>query len=739
MSDDNREKIASMTIGDALRKIEAGGEESLALLRMIEGNTKPAIVGKAVKNAMPIQQARKSIVSAVTAKPAVITQAAISRTRETSGRFVSKKPNEKIQPAQDQGKTLSEILKGGASKTWQEKKGDVKDIAGRAALGPMWDVGVQIKEAYQSTKEKSSQGTAGELRAWGVSKFGKKPGADKEAKAQATHAKAQAKHDKAEAESDKAEAKHDQHQAKADKAKAAVKAGAAGATVVNNGGGSGGGFLGNVASEVLGKKLGKGGLLKRAGSMGSTVASKGGSLLKGAGQLIGKSSMGAAVMEMAGGISLPLVAAAGAAAFGIQQMTKALMTGESDINNWFKKLTGLDAGKETQKDRDKAAKSEADNLANINKGRAPGTEIIKTADGQIVRADAKKNMENTAIELRKKGMSEEMITATLANVKKESGGISRTESMNYKNQSTDRMRTVFGSSTTGMSDEKLTALKNGPEDKLAEAMYGNGTKKGRDMGNTEAGDGYKFRGRGLVQLTGKGNYASMSQKLYGDDRLVRNPELANDSETAAKITAQYTSDRQKAAAKKLGFDPNTTNQAEANQISTQAVMGVGVDIKGKRAQEQLAIVDAASKSALVQGAVKATAGTSVAQVASTSAPTTTVTTPSTVTNSPKKKSVTTRPPVIQAAISSAPIQTAKTAITQGIPEYKRPPEPKSIQPEPPPNIEQLVAAVAQQQSQTAQQGKQQSSNSDKGPAAALPHIPTEFSDVQLTLMAYDRT
>lgn len=93
---------------------------------------------------------------------------------------------------------------------------------------------------------------------------------------------------------------------------------------------------------------------------------------------------------------------------------------------------------------------------------------------------------------------------------------------------------------------------------------------------------------------------------------------------------------------------------------------------------------------------------------------------------------------IQAAISSAPPpQESKTAITQGVPEYKLPPEPKSIQPEPPPSIEKLMAAAAQQQSQTAQQVSH-NSNRDKGPAAALPHIPTEFDDVTLTLMAYDR-
>ena len=32
-------------------------------------------------------------------------------------------------------------------------------------------------------------------------------------------------------------------------------------------------------------------------------------------------------------------------------------------------------------------------------------------------------------------------------------------------------------------------------------------------GDEESGDGYKFRGRGLIQLTGKSNYSSMAKDL----------------------------------------------------------------------------------------------------------------------------------------------------------------------------------------------------------------------------------
>lgn len=44
-------------------------------------------------------------------------------------------------------------------------------------------------------------------------------------------------------------------------------------------------------------------------------------------------------------------------------------------------------------------------------------------------------------------------------------------------------------------------------------------------GDEASGDGYRYRGRGYFQLTGKGNYAKFSKAVYGDDRIVKNPEL----------------------------------------------------------------------------------------------------------------------------------------------------------------------------------------------------------------------
>ena len=58
-----------------------------------------------------------------------------------------------------------------------------------------------------------------------------------------------------------------------------------------------------------------------------------------------------------------------------------------------------------------------------------------------------------------------------------------------------------------------------------------------DLGNVNPGDGYLFRGRGFVQLTGRLNYTKYGAALHLD--LVGNPELACEADNAAKIIAYY--------------------------------------------------------------------------------------------------------------------------------------------------------------------------------------------------------
>lgn len=47
----------------------------------------------------------------------------------------------------------------------------------------------------------------------------------------------------------------------------------------------------------------------------------------------------------------------------------------------------------------------------------------------------------------------------------------------------------------------------------------------KDLGNIFDGDGPRFKGRGLIMITGRYNYLDCSKALFGDDRLLSTPEL----------------------------------------------------------------------------------------------------------------------------------------------------------------------------------------------------------------------
>jgi putative chitinase len=54
-------------------------------------------------------------------------------------------------------------------------------------------------------------------------------------------------------------------------------------------------------------------------------------------------------------------------------------------------------------------------------------------------------------------------------------------------------------------------------ERIANLVYANRMNNG----NAGSGDGWKFRGRGIIQLTGKENYTACSQYIFKDDRLTK--------------------------------------------------------------------------------------------------------------------------------------------------------------------------------------------------------------------------
>lgn len=63
----------------------------------------------------------------------------------------------------------------------------------------------------------------------------------------------------------------------------------------------------------------------------------------------------------------------------------------------------------------------------------------------------------------------------------------------------------------------------------------------KDLGNVRSGDGVRFKGRGLLQVTGRDNYAACSRWMSGDENLfLDHPELlGSDPLFAARSAAWF--------------------------------------------------------------------------------------------------------------------------------------------------------------------------------------------------------
>ena len=78
---------------------------------------------------------------------------------------------------------------------------------------------------------------------------------------------------------------------------------------------------------------------------------------------------------------------------------------------------------------------------------------------------------------------------------------------------------------------------------IADFVYG-----GR-LGNAKD-EGYKYRGRGIIQLTGKNNYKYYGEKLNID--LVNNPDLAKEADTAIEIALLFWKEKECGLYAKMG-------------------------------------------------------------------------------------------------------------------------------------------------------------------------------------------
>lgn len=147
---------------------------------------------------------------------------------------------------------------------------------------------------------------------------------------------------------------------------------------------------------------------------------------------------------------------------------------------------------------------------------------------------------------------------------KETGGLGGPENTDYSGTSNQNIIKLFGepnsrrgtsksnpNNVNYMPPDKLNWLKSDPE-RFTQFIYSG--QKARIVPDAKQGyrmefvtpelaqqaqDAWNYRGRGHVQITGRDQYAKISQELFGDDRLLKNPDLLNEPATGLRASAAY--------------------------------------------------------------------------------------------------------------------------------------------------------------------------------------------------------
>lgn len=121
------------------------------------------------------------------------------------------------------------------------------------------------------------------------------------------------------------------------------------------------------------------------------------------------------------------------------------------------------------------------------------------------------------------------IAMILAQTHEETGGYQRVEeNLNYK---PNRLMQVWPGRFPSLALAQQVASKG----KVGIANYVYGNRK--DLGNTQPGDGFKFRGRGYIQLTGRSNYQDL--KTHTGIDAVNDPDQLTTPDGAAESSLFY--------------------------------------------------------------------------------------------------------------------------------------------------------------------------------------------------------
>jgi putative chitinase len=131
----------------------------------------------------------------------------------------------------------------------------------------------------------------------------------------------------------------------------------------------------------------------------------------------------------------------------------------------------------------------------------------------------------------------ERVAGFLSQIGHESGGLAALqENLNYR---VEALLTLFGRHRISEADARRYGRapgQNANQEMLANILYG-GEFGRKNLGNTQPGDGWRFRGRGLKQLTGRSNYRRCGEAI-GED-LIGSPERLLEPAFAARSAGWF--------------------------------------------------------------------------------------------------------------------------------------------------------------------------------------------------------
>ena len=187
-------------------------------------------------------------------------------------------------------------------------------------------------------------------------------------------------------------------------------------------------------------------------------------------------------------------------------------------------LSQKDKGMTLSSDTDKESKS--DDVSNEQPTGDTGKVLLQ---GNFD-SEQKRNIELMIDYMEKSGITDPLTQIGILSVISKESGFKPKSEVSYANTSNSRIKSIFGSRVAKYSDSELNTLKSDPE-KFFNVVYA------KTVGNQGGGDGWKYRGRGFNQLTGKKNYEKYGNMIGRD--LVGNPDLVNDPKVAAEIAVAF--------------------------------------------------------------------------------------------------------------------------------------------------------------------------------------------------------